>query len=230
MFNEKDINRDIRNKVISVLKGPVKKDIANLLREEFTKFAKDYETFLTPVSDLEKSPVDEWVSYFMSSFEEDYDACISSLKDYNGTLQISFIDNEKLGFNSDSIDSPIHWVYFYINGQRYNSFFISLPMLEAFLDTTNLSSANPAVKMVQNAIDTRIGEFGDGFLVTPFEFNSPNKEFEDVRWVDLFTEEQVTPQDSGESHKDFIEKTSSEIENIIDSAISETLSNYSLPE
>lgn len=230
MFNEQEINKDIRTKVLFVLKAPVRASIASILKEEFTKLAVDYETFLTPVSDLEKSPVEEWVSFFISSFEEDYDSCLSSLKDYNGTLQISFIDNEKLGFNSDNNDSPIHWVYFYINGQRYSSFFISLPMLEAFLDTTNLSDANPAVKLVKHAIDTRIGEFGDGFLVTPFEFNTPNREFEDVRWSDIFTEEQVVPKDSGENHKNFIENVSLKIEGVIDSAVSEVLSNYSLPE
>lgn len=225
-----DLSKSLKDEVIRSLRGPVKVQIKSYLEEAFRSLAEDYQAFINPVSELERSQVDNWVAFFIDSFERDYDSSINTLisGDTGLSLDISFMDEEKLGFNTDDNSSPIHWVYFYINGQRNNSFFLSAKLLEYFLDTKNLPSGNPAVRLINDALQSRVGEFGDGFLLTSYEFNAPNDQFEGVRWSDLFSEEEVTPGSSTQEHENFLETVSTDVGEIIREAIDKILSGGKL--
>lgn len=216
----KQVNTRLQEVLFKELRGPVKAQILNILKRRFSQVAEDYQEFLIPVSDLEESKVDSWVGEFLSMAERDYEESLSKaiITDSGISIDLGFVGESELGFD-DNNESPLSWVYYYITGQRETSFFVSSHVLENILDTSSLPREHPRIQMIIDALNERVGEFGDGFFMPAHEYVDPNVEYSGVRWSDILSEKQITPFEPSSSFSNFLEEARQEIGQTIREAI-----------
>jgi hypothetical protein len=205
--------------IIKSLRNEVKKEVLDILRKSFAPIAKDYVSFRPPINDLDIESPEFWIDRFIALAETGYDKSVDKFH-MSGTtlsLNLSFLPSEELGFNIDEqvSDKELGWVFFYTSGLRNLTYFVSSDVLlemRSFFENKGFSAKSPQIQLIDEGLNM-VGEFGDGFLITPGEFRRVT-DF-GVSWSDILTEEIVTPPANTEIDRDFLESASKEIEKTI---------------
>ena len=220
-----DIVKKTSAAILKGLKGNIKKDVMDVLRDSFAPIANDYILFRPPISDLDNESSEFWINKFISLAEQGYDKSIDDFRMTGSSivLNLSFLPSDELGFNvaEDASDRDLGWVFFYTSGLRNLTYFISSELLldmRSFLENKGFSNKSSQIELIDEGL-RMTGEFGDGFLLTPGEFNRVTEA--GISWSDLFTDDMVTPPSNTGYDENFLETASVQIEKVIRKGIEE---------
>lgn len=214
-----------KKSVSYALRAEMRREVLDIVRERFAPVAQDYEEFKPPLTDEDKESAGVWVNRFVDLVADNYDRTlrVTSLSPSRFRFEFEILRDEDVGVNEGSdLSSEFGWLFFYISGMRRSHYFVSGELLlrvRAVFENRSYGKTSPHISLIDEGL-SRVGEFGDGFLLSPFEFELETRG--GVSWSEILSERSITPP-GGSIEPSFLEDMVSAINQHVEQRITEIL-------